>query len=64
MAPCAALPTRSSAMRTSAISPRTSDNSDSFAILMSVQVIKNTAMTPDFSGDGVVLYQWPQDIAA
>lgn len=39
-------------------------NSDSFAILMSVQVIKNTAMTPDFSGDAAVLYQWSQDIAA
>jgi hypothetical protein len=35
-------------------------NPASFAILMSVQVIKNKAMTPDFSGDGVVLYQWPQ----
>jgi hypothetical protein len=39
-------------------------NSDSFAILMSVRVIKNTAMTPDFSGDGAVLYQWSQGIAA
>ena len=38
--------------------------SDSFAILMSVQVIKNKAMTPDFSSDGVVLYQWPQEKAA
>ena len=38
-------------------------NSPSFAILMSVQVIKNKAMTPDFSSDGVVLYQWPQGIA-
>jgi hypothetical protein len=39
-------------------------NSESFAILMSVKVIKNQAMTPDFRSDGVVLYQWPQDIAA
>jgi hypothetical protein len=39
-------------------------NSDSFAILMSVQVIGNQAMTPDFSVEGVVLYQWPQGIAA
>jgi hypothetical protein len=39
-------------------------NSGPFAILMSVQVIKNQAMTPDFSSEGVVLYQWPQDIAA
>ena len=30
----------------------------SFAILMSVQVIKNKTMTPDFNSDGVVLYQW------
>jgi transcriptional regulator with XRE-family HTH domain len=33
-------------------------NSASFAILMSVQVIRNRTMTPDFSSDGVVLYQW------
>ena len=39
-------------------------NSLSFAILMSVQVIKNKAMTPDFSSNGVVLYQWPQGIAS
>jgi hypothetical protein len=39
-------------------------HSDSFAILMSVQVIKNQAMTPDFSSGGVVLYEWPQGIAA
>ncbi len=39
-------------------------NSESFAILMSVKVIKNKAMTPDFSSDGVVLYRWPQGIAA
>jgi hypothetical protein len=39
-------------------------NSPSFAILMSVKVIKNRAMTPDFSSNGVVLYQWPQGIAS
>jgi hypothetical protein len=37
-------------------------NSDSFGILMAVQVIKNRAMTPDFGGNGVVLYQWPQGL--
>jgi hypothetical protein len=26
---------------------------------MSVQVIRNQAMTPDFNSPGVVLYQWP-----
>ncbi len=39
-------------------------DSDSFAILMSVQVIKNKAMTPDFNSPGVVLFQWPGGIAA
>jgi hypothetical protein len=39
-------------------------NSASFAILMSVQVIKNEAITPDFNTPGVVLYQWPLDSAA
>ncbi len=39
-------------------------DSESFAILMSVKVIKNTAVTPDFSSPGVVLYQWPGGIAA
>jgi hypothetical protein len=34
-------------------------NSTSFAILMSVRVIGNYAVTPDFNGDGVVLYKWP-----
>jgi hypothetical protein len=34
--------------------------SESFAMLMSVQVIKNKGMTPDFNGDGTVLYQWAQ----
>lgn len=37
--------------------------STSFAILMSVQVIENKAMTPDFSSEGVVLYQWPRPTA-
>ncbi len=36
----------------------------SFAILMSVEVIRNRTMTPDFSTNGVVLYQWPQDTEA
>ena len=35
-------------------------DSNSFVILMSVKVIKNRAMTPDFSTPGVVLYQWPR----
>jgi hypothetical protein len=39
-------------------------NSESFVILMSVKVIRNRAMTPAFGSEGVVLYQWPQDIAA
>ncbi len=39
-------------------------NSESFAILMSVQVIRNKAMTPDLSSPGVVLYQWSQGTAA
>jgi hypothetical protein len=34
----------------------------SFAIVMSVQVIKNKAMTPDFNSPDVVLYKWAQDI--
>jgi hypothetical protein len=38
-------------------------NSASFAILMSVQVIRNKTMTPDFSSDGVVRYRWPGDRA-
>ena len=37
-------------------------NSASFAILMSVKVINNKTVTPDFSGKGVVLYRWPQDV--
>jgi hypothetical protein len=36
----------------------------SFAILMSVQVIRNRTMTPDFSNGGAVLYRWPADPAA
>ena len=35
----------------------------SFAILMSVKIIKNKAMTPDFNTPGVVLYQWAQGAA-
>ncbi len=38
--------------------------SGSFAILMSVKVINNKAMTPDLGGRGVVLYQWSQGRAA
>jgi hypothetical protein len=38
--------------------------SDSFAILMWVNVIKDRGMTPDFNGDGVVRYQWPEGTAA
>lgn len=34
----------------------------SFAILMSVKVIKNQAMTPDFNSPDVVLYKWTQDV--
>jgi hypothetical protein len=39
-------------------------NSESFAILMSVKIINNKAMTPDLGGRGVVLYQWSQDRVA
>lgn len=39
------------------------EDAGSFAILMSVTVIKNRAMTPDFNRPDVVLYQWPQDAA-
>jgi hypothetical protein len=35
-------------------------NSGSFVILMSVQVIENHAMTPDFNIPDSVRYQWPQ----
>jgi hypothetical protein len=39
-------------------------NSTSFAILMSVKVINNETVTPDFSSDGVVLYRWSQGTAS
>ena len=39
-------------------------NSASFAILMSVKVINNKTVTPDFGGNGVVLYHWSQDVDA
>lgn len=39
-------------------------NSPSFAILMSVKVINNKAITPDFSNRGAVLYQWSQGNAS
>ena len=45
------------------ISENFGDEAQSFAILMSVQVIKNQAMTPDFNSPDVVLYKWPQDVA-
>jgi hypothetical protein len=35
----------------------------SFGILMSVQVIRNETMTPDFNSSDVVLYKWAQDVA-
>ena len=38
-------------------------DAQSFAILMSVKVIKNKAMTPDFNGRDVILYQWARDAA-
>jgi hypothetical protein len=38
-------------------------DAESFAILMWVKVIKNVAMTPDFNGPDVVLYQWTPDAA-
>ena len=39
-------------------------NSESFAILMSVKVIRNQVMTPDFNSPGIILYQWPPGMAA
>lgn len=39
-------------------------NSASFAILMSVKIINNKAITPDFNINGVVLYQWSQGTAS
>jgi hypothetical protein len=38
-------------------------HSGSFAILMSVKMITNQVMTPDFNSDGVVLYQWSPSVA-
>jgi transcriptional regulator with XRE-family HTH domain len=38
-------------------------DAESFGILMSVQVIKNQAMTPDFNSPDVVRYKWPRDAA-
>lgn len=38
-------------------------DADSYAILMSVKVIKNKTMTPDFNGNAVVRYKWSQDSA-
>jgi hypothetical protein len=35
----------------------------SFAILMSVPVINNKTMTPDFNSPGVIQYQWSEDAA-
>jgi hypothetical protein len=35
----------------------------SFAILMSVEVIKNKPITPDFNSSNTVLYTWSQDAA-
>jgi hypothetical protein len=36
-------------------------DASSFAILMSVEVIKNKPVTPDFNGPDTVLYTWSQD---
>jgi hypothetical protein len=36
-------------------------NARSFAIVMSVKVIRNKAMTPDFNSPNVILYKWAQD---
>ena len=38
-------------------------NAESFAMLMSVEVIKNQTITPDFNSSGTVLYTWSQDAA-
>jgi hypothetical protein len=38
-------------------------DAESFGILMSVQVIKNQTMTPDFNSRNVVLYKWAEDTA-
>lgn len=39
-------------------------SSTSFAILMSVKVINNETVTPDFSSSGVVLHRWSPDVAS
>ena len=39
-------------------------NSSSFAILMSVKVINNKTISPDFNINGVVRYQWSQGTAS
>jgi hypothetical protein len=39
-------------------------DASSFAILMSVEVIKNQPVTPDFNGPDTVLYAWSQQDAA
>lgn len=38
-------------------------DADAFAVLMSVTIIKNKPMTPDFNSPGVVRYQWAQGAA-
>lgn len=38
-------------------------DAESFGILMSVPVIKNQTMTPDFNSSDVILYEWAQDAA-
>jgi hypothetical protein len=38
-------------------------DAESFAIMMSVEVIKNKAITPDFNSSGTILYTWSQDAA-
>jgi hypothetical protein len=45
------------------ISTTFGDDARSFGILMSVKVLKNKAMTPDFNSPDVVLYQWARDAA-
>lgn len=39
------------------------EDASSFAVLMSVKVIKNKAITPDFNGPDTVLYAWSLDAA-
>ena len=38
-------------------------DAESFGVLMTVKVIKNQTMTPDFNGRDVVLYKWAGDAA-